>query len=103
MERIRVVPIDLFVVSESELSYKQEEDTAKFDPVQKEKLEMRMKAEKRFQDFEKILYNQQIEKHPIYVIFYGIGGVLLGIFTNLFTTVIPIRDAIKNPSHFSDF
>ena len=103
MESIRVVPISLFVVPESALSNQNEEDTAEYDPVQKEKFEMLMKAEKRFQGFKKILYNQQIEKLPIYVAFYGIGGILLGIFTNLFTTVIPIRDAIKDPTHLSDY
>ena len=92
----QVVPIDLNGNSNKENGDQDIERTLDDNPVHLEKLEMMKRAQKRFQAFKKIIYNQQDEPIPYSVTLYGIAGILFGVSINLFTTMIPMRDPIKN-------
>ena len=94
----KVVPIDRTCDLTDENDNQDVERSCEFNPVYHEKLEMMKRAEKRFQDFKKIIYNQQEERIPYYVSFYGIAGILFGVFINLFTTLIQMNDPIRNSS-----
>ena len=96
------MPVGIYVIPEEESGNLNTISNSENNPVQAEKIEMLIKAEKRFHEFKEIIYNQHTQKIPYYVFFYGIGGILLGILTNLITALVPVRDAIENPSHFFD-
>ena len=103
MDLTRVMPVDIYVIPEEEQANPDANSISEDNPVQVEKLEMLIRAEKRLHEFKEIIYNQQTQKIPYYVFFYGIGGVLLGILTNLITALVPVRDAIENPAYLLDF
>ena len=96
------MPVDIYVIPVEERRTSDANAIFEDNPVQAEKVEMLIRAEKRFHEFKEIIYNQQTQKIPYYVFFYGIGGVLLGVLTNLITTLVPVRDAIENPSYSYD-
>ena len=103
MKLTRVVPIEPSVILPEENDNHYVNRPSEDNPVKLEKLEMTKRAEDRFQQFKLIIYNKQTRPIPNYVSLYGIGGILLGVVSNLFTTLIPLRDAIENPEYFKDF
>ena len=75
-------------------------DNEPLDAVEQEKQRMARKAEKRHQHLRDILMKVNSNGYPFYVAFYGLIGILLGVFLLCILALIPRHDVIKDPEYF---
>ena len=57
-------------------------------------------AIQRQQAYRDILFNENTNKYSACTAFYGLNGVLFGLFMNSITALIPIHNVIKQPEYF---
>jgi len=71
----------------------------------KEKIEIERegklyRATMRHHTYRDILFNEDTSRYSTCTAFYGLNGVLLGLFMNSITALVPIHNVIYEPEYF---